>query len=613
MSDEVKTIYDSREKVPEKYRWQLEDIFPSVEAWEASLLRAGQLLNEAVACRGSIKDGRSMLAALELDSRLDLELSELMAYARMRRDLDNSDSQSQDMVDRATGTYYQAASAMAFLTPEIAALPAADVLSWLEEIPELKPFRHQVRSILHLKEHILDEAGEALLSGFGPVIEGIADTYTMLDNVDMDLGAILDEQGREIRLTHARFGELREHKNRQVRSDAFARVHEAYARSGQTLSMLYSTQVKADLALARARGYADTLEAALYPDHLPRNIYTSLVETVNRGLPELHRYYRLRSQLMGLDPIHIYDTYVPVFDMPTRQYTYEEACSIVREALLPLGDEYMDVLDEHLSRRWIDVFETPGKTNGAYSWGTYRSHPYILLNFSGTLSDVFTLAHELGHSLHSRFSQRRPWPEAQYTIFLAEIASTVNENLLVRHLLGKCDPRTDEGRREQDYLANHFLESFRQTVFRQTMFAEFELSAHRRAEAGESLTSEQLCSVYAELLRRYFGPQVAIDDYMRWEWARIPHFYSPYYVYKYATGFSAAIALSNQLLAEETASQKRYLEFLGSGGADTSLNILARAGIDMSTPAPVAEALAVFSEMLDRLAASRDKVDSNGN
>ena len=593
----------SRGDIPEQYRWKLEDIFPTDQAWEDTLLTVAPLMEQVRQFRGRLAEGPDVLRqALEQSDTLDLELSELYAYARMRRDEDNSVSLYQDMTDRVTGLYYQAATATAFLSPEIASLPEEKLVDWMAADDAFKPYRQMLINLIRTKPHILSEAEEALLSRFGPVAEGLNNTYTVFDNVDLKLGSIDDGQGGKIDLTMAVFGQLREHRDRSIRAAAFARIHQAFAEFGQTLSALYATRVKADLSFALARRHADSLSAALFGNNLPDSIYASLIEAVHGGQPTLNRYLDLRRRRLELPDLHIYDTYIPIMEMPVRKLSYEEACETVRRGLAPLGPTYLDALDKHLSGRWIDVCETPGKTNGAYSWGTYKSHPYVLLNFAGTLSDMFTLAHEIGHSLHTYFTSQRPYPEANYPIFLAEIASTVNEVLLVRHLMQACDETTDEGRIEKSYLLNHFLEEFRLTVFRQTMFAEFEWLAHQRAERGESLTADSLCGIYQDLLHQYFGPDVVVDDFMQWEWSRIPHFYNAYYVYQYATGFSAAVTLAYRILDEGQPAVDRYLAFLGAGSSDYPLEILKAAGVDLSSPEPVQVAMREFDRSLNELA-----------
>ncbi|MDN5315093.1 MAG: oligoendopeptidase [Clostridiales bacterium] len=595
-------IWNSRADVPEKYKWRLEDIFAGDEIWEESLKSLEPIVDQLEACKGMLADSSAiLLKALELDTSLDMILSELVAYARMRRDENNAQARYQDMTDRAMSLYYQIAGRTSFLLPEIAAIPEAELLAAIEEQPDLKVYRHRLINQIRQRPHILSESEEKLLSAFGNVSQGIEDIHTMLDNVDIDLGSIEDEDGSQIKLTMARFAQLRDNPSRHLRSEAFRQVHASYAALGNTLAALYSTQIRSDYMFSSARKFDSTIEASLFSDNLPLSLYENLLEAVHEAQPVLNKYLELRRQVLELDELHIYDTYLPIVKMPERRYTYEQACDIVRAAFAPLGEEYCALVDKHLTDRWIDVYETPGKTSGAFSWGTYKSHPYVLLNYSGTLSDVFTLAHELGHSLHTLFSSRRPFPQAHYPIFLAEIASTVNENLLINYLLEQCDENTQDGRIEKTWLLNHQLEGFRLTVFRQTMFAEFEQKAHAMSQAGETLNAETLNRLYGDLLREYFGPDTVIDEYMHWEWSRIPHFYNSFYVYKYATGFSSAVAIADMILKDGSDYVEKYLRFLSAGGSDYPLDILMQAGVNLREAAPLKSAMAVFADTLNQM------------
>ncbi len=594
--------YTSRADIPETYRWRLTDIFPDNSAWEAEFALLPNHLEQLKSSRGQLHvSARKLAEALAVSDHLEQACLEHLAYARMHRDEDNTQSTYQAMTDRITAFYYQFAEAASFILPELARIPEAELKHWRDTEPALADFSMLIEDSIRNRPHTLSESEEALLSRFGPASEGINDVFGMLDHVEIDLGTFIDEHGQETRLTQGRFAQLREHPDRDQRARAFRQMHESYAKVGRTLAALYATRVKTDIAFSAARRFPDTLSGALFADNLPKETVTGLISAIQDGLPTLYRYLDLRRRLMGLETLHIYDTYIPLVAESQRHFNYEQACGLVRQGLAPLGPAYLQVLDQHLSDRWIDVYETPGKTTGAYSWGTYRSHPYVLLNFSGMLNDVFTLAHEVGHSLHTYFSSRQPFAKSHYPIFLAEIASTVNENLLMRHLLAQCDVTTPEGRSEKIALLNHFLEEFRLTVFRQTMFAEFEYQAHCQAEAGQPLTAEILTTLYRDLLRKYFGDAVEIDEFMHWEWSRIPHFYNAYYVYKYATGFSAAVALSQQILSEGESAVDRYIAFLSGGGADYPLTLLRKTGVDLSTAAPIQSAMTVFADALNQL------------
>jgi oligoendopeptidase F len=596
-----------RSELDIKYIWRLEDIFPSDSSWEDAYNRIPDSVAVVASFKGRLGESSAVLAeALRADQSLSMMVMELFTYARMRRDEDNSRSAYQEMTDRAMALFYQCSEATAFLMPEMAAINEDQLRQWVNDEPLLLESRHQILDSLRHRPHILSEAEEILLSKAGPMSEAIDVVYTMLDNVDIKLGHITDENGQTVELTPSLFSLCRENKDRRVRADAFAGVHAAYGALVNTMGALYNSRIKADLFYASARRHPSSLAAALFGDNLSESHYTNLIDTVKANLPTLYRYFDLRRKLLNLPDLHIYDTYIPITDLPNRRFTFEEACAVLSKGLAPLGEHYLSDLATLLSDRWIDVYETEGKTGGAYSWGSYQSHPYILLNFAGTLSDVFTLAHEVGHSMHSFYSNQRPYSQSQYPIFLAEIASTVNENILLRHLINQCDTSTIDGRKEKAYLLNHFLEEFRLTVFRQTMFAEFELVVHQRIEKGEALSADNICRIYSDLLRQYFGPDVIIDDYMRCEWTRIPHFYSPYYVYKYATGLSCAVALGSRIMQGSESVVTSYREFLGAGGSDYPLAILNRAGIDMTTTAPIEAAMVEFAATLAEFAAMID-------
>ena len=598
-ASELPETWNDRELIPEKYRWRLEDIFASDKDWEAGLKNVSLLTAGLEQFRGKIKEGpRSLLDALKISEQIDQELSELIAYARMRRDENNTLPKYQDMTDRVMSLHFRIAEETAFLVPEIAQMPEEKIFEFIVSEKELEAYRHMLDNLCRQRPHILDEAKEKLLSQFGSVSQGIEDIHNMLDNADIKLGSIEDENGKQIEITMARFAQLRDNPDRRVRADAFASVHNAYAAFGNTLAALYSTQIKSDYVHASARKFNSTEEAALFSDKLSHEILSNLFDAIHQTQPVLNQYFDLRLRLLGLDNLHIYDTYLPITRMPQRRYTYEQACELVKAALRPLGSEYMEALEKHLSDRWVDVFETPSKTSGAYSWGTYKTHPYVLMNYSGTLSDVFTLAHELGHSLHTLFASKRPFVQSHYPIFLAEIASTVNENLLISYLLDQCDVATDEGRQEKAWLLNHQLEEFRLTVFRQTMFAEFESKAHAMSQNGEALNSDSLNRLYGKLLRDYFGPNLEIDEYMVWEWSRIPHFFNSFYVFKYATGFTSAIAIVQKLISNEGDYVNRYLDFLAAGGSDYPLELLSKAGVDLTQKQPFTDAMQVFEAAL---------------
>lgn len=588
-----------RSAIAAEYKWRMEDIYPSTEKWEEDLARLPQLAEQIAAYSGHLENIQALSDCLLLHVQMSACVERVFAYAHMTKDLNNADTAAQSMYDRALSALFRLQEATAFLVPELTALPEELLRSAVSTRPELADFRHMVDNLLRSRAHVLSPREEQLLAMAAPALESMDTAFSMLENVDLKRGEITDENGETVVLTDGLFGKFRESRNRRVRAEAFAALHGAFASMGNTIAALYAGQVRADVFGARARGYADSLDAALFADALPRSIYTGLIDTVRGALPVYYRYLELRRRLLNVEQLHIYDCYVPVVDMPEQEYTYEQACAMVKAQLAPLGAQYAQDLDRLLAGGWVDVYETPNKTTGAYATGVYGVHPYMLLNFTGQLGDVFTLAHEAGHCLHTLYSDTQPYVNKDYPIFLAEIASTVNENVLMRGLMAECDTSVPEGRRQKAFLINRFLEEFRGTVFRQTMFAEFEWKAHTMAEAGEPLTADALCGVYHRLLVDYFGPDVVIDEYMDWEWARIPHFYNAFYVFKYATGFSAATAITANLL--NGGDRQPYLDFLHAGGSDYPAETLRRAGVDMSTPAPVQAALDEFARMVDEM------------
>ncbi|MGB4703072.1 MAG: oligoendopeptidase F, partial [Syntrophomonadaceae bacterium] len=461
--------------------------------------------------------------------------------------------------------------------------------------PELAVYAHYFDELFRQKEHILGEKEERLLAMSADLSSASNNIFTMLNNADIKFPTIRDENGQEVELTKGRYGRFMESRDRRVRKEAYEGLYSSYKGLINTLAATLSSSIKRDIFYARARNYPSALHAALDQDNVPVEVYNQLIASVNNHLDSMYRYMKIRKKLLQVDPMYMYDIYVPLvadFDM---KVTYEEAKEITLQGLKPLGEEYLSVLRQGYQGRWIDVYENQGKTSGAYSWGTYDTHPYVLMNYDDKLDDLFTLAHEMGHSLHSYYSNlAQPYIYSQYSIFVAEVASTVNESLLIDYLLKNTD-----NPQEKMYLLNHYLEQFRGTVYRQTMFAEFEKITHERVEAGDALTPENLGELYLELNKKYYGPEVEMDDNICAEWARIPHFYSAFYVYKYATGFSAATAIKQSILEEGQPAVDRYLDFLKSGSSDYPINLLKKAGVDLTTPEPVEKALTYFSKLLD--------------
>lgn len=587
----------TRQEIATDLKWRLEDIYATNEEWEQALAQARASKGKLQGLQGTINSGPALLKALKTRDEIYLLVDRIIAYSHMRKDEDNANSLYQGYADQAMSVTVELASADAFFEPEILALDASKVRNWIEENPELKVYQHYLENILRMKAHTLPAEQEALLAAAGELAQGPSNIFRMFNNADLRFPEVENDQGDLVELTHGRYIQLLESKKQEVREGAFNAMYETYSSWKNTLAATFMGAVKKELYFSRARKYPSSLEAALNEDNVKPEVYTNLVGSIHQHLPLLHRYVRLRKKLLDLDELHMYDLYVSMVADEDQEFSRDEAKEMVERSLHPLGEEYLQDLSNSFSEGWIDWLENRGKTSGAYSWGTYGVHPYVLMNYQGTLDDVFTLTHELGHAMHTFYSNKKQeFVNSSYTIFVAEVASTLNEALLMDDLLKKTtEPK------KRAYLLNHYLEQFRGTVFRQTMFAEFEMIVHGKVGQGESLTADELSSIYYELNEKYFGEDIIVDELIGMEWARIPHFYRPFYVYKYATGFSAAVSLSQQILAEGEPAVQRYLGFLSGGGSDYPLNLLRDAGVDMSKPEPIVAAMQVFAELLDEL------------
>ena len=587
-----------REEIDSKYKWQLEDIYADNQLWEEDLNKVSDLFRQITAYSGKLGESASTLyKALTERDAMDALAEKLFVYARMRRDEDNANSTYQSMVERCGNVFTQMFAATAFFLPELTAISAETLEAYMKEEPGLEVYRFTFEKIQHNKEHILSQEEEVLLAQAGEITDAAHDIFNMFNDADIRFDNVKDEAGNEITLTKGRYIAFLESKDRQVRKDAFDTLYKSYEAMRNTLGAMYVANIKSDKFVSTVRKYNSSLEASLFGNNIDIAVYDNLIATVNANLPKMDDYLAVRKRALGLDELHMYDLYVPMVSEIEKKYTFEEAKEIVLKAFAPLGEQYVADVKDAFESGWIDVYENEGKTGGAYSWGSYLTHPYVLLNFSGTTDSVFTLAHEMGHAMHSYYSHKKQhYTNAQYTLFVAEVASTVNESLLIQYLLqNTTDPK------ERAYLLNHYLEEFRGTVFRQTMFAEFEKIVHGKAAAGEALTTDTLCEIYYGLNEKYFGRQVNVDKTIAIEWARIPHFYRSFYVYQYATGFSAATALSTAILNEGAPAVERYLEFLASGGSKYPLDQLKDAGVDLSTPAAVEAGLERFGEMVKEL------------
>ncbi|HET8911455.1 MAG TPA: oligoendopeptidase F [Ktedonobacteraceae bacterium] len=587
-----------RSDIPKEYTWNLESIFPTNDDWEHAYKSLQQRIPGLEALQGTLtQSGAALLKVFEKRDELVKDLETLFVYASMRKDEDTTNSLYQSMADRAMQIYVRVSTASSFIEPEILSVPQETLEQFMQEAPGLKLYEHQLHDLNRQRAHIRSAEIEAILASAGEIAESPDTIFAMIDNADMKLPMIKNEHGEEVALTKGNYQVFIRHPNREVRKAAFEALHTTFMKQRNTLGATLYSQIKSTSFFTRQRGYQSNRERALSAHNIPESVYDMLVETVSEYIPLLNRYLKLRKKLLKLDELHMYDLYVPIIEERETHMTYEQARDIVLSALAPLGSDYVNTLKKAFSDRWIDVYETPGKRGGAYSGGSYTTLPFILLNFQNNRDSMYTLAHELGHSMHSFFTRStQPYPYGDYTIFVAEVASTLNEGLLTEYLL---QTTTDKALRLA--ILNHSLEDFRGTLFRQTMFAEFEQQIHSRAEAGEPMTADTLSEIYRALNQKYYGAEVQIDDLIDIEWARIPHFYSSFYVYQYATGISAASALVRRITTEGQPAVERYLNFLKSGGSDYSIELLKKAGVDMTSHEPVRQAFKLFESYLSQM------------
>lgn len=587
----------ARADVPEKDKWAIQDLFATDDDWRAALAKAKEFLPRITAFRGRLAEsGAALLSFFRLDDEISLAFDALVHYAQRRSDEDTRVAAYQEMVSQVTRFAVEIQSAAAFETPELLAISDEDMNRLYAEAPELELYRLNIDRIRRRREHVLSDKEEAILAAAGEMAASPDDIYSMLNDADLKFPDAVDKDGNKHPVTHGTFIPLMQSYDRVLRKSAFDSLYSVYGQFRNTSAATLSAQLKQLLFFANVRKYPSTLDAALDGNEVPTEIYRNLIDAVHRSFAPMYRYVALRKKLLGVDELHMYDLYVPVVDGVEMKFTFEEAKEIALKALAPLGEDYLNLLREGFANGWIDVYENEGKRSGAYSAGA-RVHPYVLLNFKGTLDDVFTLVHEMGHSIHSYLSNKtQPTAYQDYVIFVAEVASTCNEALLMEYLLSVT---TDK--KERAYLINHFLEQFRGTLYRQTMFAEFELAANEMTQRGEGTTAEALCAMYKKLNEQYFGPEMNVDEEISLEWARIPHFYYDYYVYQYATGYAAAIALSRRILREGEAAVKDYLGFLSGGCSADPITLLRGAGVDMASPKPVEDATKLFDEMISEM------------
>ncbi|MGI5976816.1 MAG: oligoendopeptidase F [Candidatus Limivicinus sp.] len=587
-----------REDVPEKYTWNLKDMYESDETWQKEYEALQDMPGRFSAFRGRLgESGETLLEFFRLEDEADVRLEMLLGYASCKSDQDTSNAIYQDMRGRAVGIYVAVSSAAAFATPELIAIPGERLDGFYSAVPELETYRRSIERVRRMAPHTLSPAEETLLASAGEMSESPDNICSVFRNAELKFPDVKDGEGGLHQLTAETFVPLLESGDRVLRKNAFEGYYSRLGEFKNTVAATLDAQFKQLKFFSKARKYDSTLAAALDANEVAPEVYTGLVEAVHANMDKMYRYVRLRRKILGVDELHMYDVYTPLVPDAAEKISYEEAKAKVLEALSVLGEDYTGLLREGFDNRWIDVYENEGKRGGAYSSGSSRPHPYVLLNHKDNLDSMFTIAHEMGHALHSWHSCKyQPVNTSEYVIFVAEVASTCNEVLLMHHLLGET-----QDKKKRAYLINHFLDQFKGTLYRQTMFAEFELEMGSMCERGETLTADALSEKYLGLNKLYFGPDMVSDDEIALEWARIPHFFYNYYVYQYATGFSAAVAIADRILNEGESAVADYKRFLSSGSSSDPVSLLKIAGVDMSSPEPVNSALKLFDKLLDEM------------
>ena len=590
--------YESREEIDSKYKWDLSSMFPSDEAFEVGLEELKAYGPKLLAFKGKIStSAQALLEFLQLEDQMTLLLYKIINYAERKGDEDTRVAKYQAYVANATSAYTQIGEATSWFAAELLAIPAESVEKFYAEVPALEFYRRKLNKILNQREHTLSAEEEALLARAEELAVQPTNIFSMFDDADLTFADAVDSEGKTHKLTSGSFVPLLMDADRVLRESAFKQLYSRFGEFRNTSAAILTSQVKNLQFFSSSRKYASSLEAALAENEIPVEVYNNLIDAVHQNFPAFYKYVDLRKRVMGLDELHFWDVYTPLVDDVDMKFTYEEACDLIVKALAPMGEEYVSLVKKGLESRWVDVYETPGKRSGAYSAGGKGMNPVMLLNFQGGLDDVYTLIHEMGHSMHTYFSSHnQEITYSDYSIFVAEVASTCNEALLSHYLL---EHETDPARHA--YILNHFLEGFRGTIYRQCMFAEFERDINQMNADGVALNAEVLSERYGQLCAEYFGPGIELDEEIKLEWSRIPHFYYNFYVYQYCIGFSAAIALSQRILSEGEPAVKDYIGYLSGGCSKTPIELLRGAGVDMATPDPVNAALKYFGELVDQL------------
>lgn len=581
-----------------RYRWDLKDMYPSLEKWEVDYRKIKKSLHGFASLSGKLEESPAELPdILDIYSSLVEKVEKLFIYAHMLKDEDNTNTDSQALLDRARSLMMEAQSSSAYLVPGILKIKPDVLADLIKNDKRLSDYIHYLENISRQRDHVLSHEEEKILALSGEMAASSQLIFGMIDNADIKFPEIVDGAGKSVELTRGRYMKFMESRNRRVRKDAFEALYTTYGKQKNTLSSTLSSSIKKDLFYSRVRKYPSNIEAALFDDNAPISMYENLINAVSANLDAMYKYMSLRKKALKVRELHMYDLYVPIVEDIDFKVTYEQSRKMVIESLGSLGKDYVGILKEGLDGGWIDVYENEGKTSGAYSWGCYDTHPYVLMNYENTINNAFTLTHEMGHAMHSYYSNKnQPYIMAGYKIIVAEVASILNEILLTDHLLS-----TLKDERKKLYILNHYLEQFRGTVYRQTMFAEFEKIIHSNSGNQIPLTIESLSSIYHELNVKYYGPGIIVDPLIDLEWARIPHFYSAFYVFKYAIGFSAAAALSEKICKGDSDAVSKYIEFLSSGGSDYPIELLKKAGVDITSTGPVENALKIFTALVDRM------------
>lgn len=595
--EEIKTV-PKRQEGDKNYQWHIEDLYSSDDLWQKDYDLLEKSIPELASYEGRLGEGIDIfLAYMEKKQEIMKRFEFVYVYANQKYHEDTGNAVYQKLTAKAQTLSLKLSTATVFEEPELLAIGEEKIAEWLKESKEMTVYQRFFYELFRQQKHVLSKEMEAVLTDISDMTEDISNIFSMFNNADIQFPSITGRNGEKIPVSHGRYSVLMESRDREVRKDAFASMYTPYGQYKNTLAAIYSASLKNNAFFAKMRKYDSSLSMALDGGEIPVSVYTQLIDNVHENLSLMHRYVAFRKKALGVEELHMYDLYAPMVEEVTMKIPFEEAKTIVKKGLEPLGEEYIQILSAGMDGGWIDVYENQGKRSGAYSWGAYGCHPFVLMNYQDTLNHVFTLAHEMGHSMHSYYSdQKQPYLYAGYRIFVAEVASTCNEALLMEYLL-----KHTEDKKEKAYLINYFLEQFKGTLYRQTMFAEFEKITHEMADKGEPLTAEILNDIYYKLNEQYFGDDIVIDPEIAREWSRIPHFYTPFYVYQYATGYAAAIAISRKLLRGEEAAREGYMQFLSGGSSMNPIDLLKLCDVDMTTREPVQSALKLFGELLDEM------------